>query len=92
MNKLLIKKPLITEKATLLGTFNQYLFLVAKEATKPEVKKAIEGIYKVKVEKVTVINTKSKTRRLGRSVGTKPGYKKMIVSLKEGQKLDILPQ
>lgn len=92
LNKFLVKNPLITEKATRLGALRQYIFLVDKQATSPEVKKIIEKVYKVKIEAMNVINVKPKKRRLGRSVGTKPGYKKMIVTLKEGQKLDILPQ
>lgn len=92
LNKFLVKNPLITEKATRLGAMNQYVFLVATEATSPEIKKIIEAVYKVKVARVQVINVKPKARRLGRTMGQKPGYKKAIVTLKEGQKLDILPQ
>lgn len=90
-NKFLIKRPLITEKGTGLNQLGKYLFLVDKKANKPEVKKVIEEVYKVKVSSVRVINIKPKSRRLGRTVGTVPGYKKAIVTLKPGQKLDILP-
>ena len=90
-NKFLIKRPLITEKGTDLNQLGKYLFLVDKKANKPEVKKVIEEVYKVKVSSVRVINIKPKSRRLGRTVGTVPGYKKAIVTLKPGQKLDILP-
>jgi large subunit ribosomal protein L23 len=89
-DKTLIKKPLITEKASNLGAFNQYVFLVADGATGPEVKKAIEAIYKVKVTTVRTINIPSKKIRLGRTPGIKPGYRKAIVTLKKGEKLDIL--
>lgn len=92
MSKFLIKKPIVTEKSTMLGGIGKYVFLVDKNATGPEVRKAIKKIYNVEAVKTNVINTKSKQRRLGASLGTKPGYKKMIVTLKEGQKLDILPQ
>ncbi|MFH1759370.1 MAG: 50S ribosomal protein L23 [Patescibacteria group bacterium] len=92
MNKFLIKNPLITEKGTDMGVLGKYLFLVRNNATKPEIKKVIEGEYKVKVTDVNIINTKPKARRLGRTKGVKPGYKKAIVTLKAGQKLDILPQ
>jgi len=92
INKFLIKNPLITEKATAESSLGKYTFLVDKKANKPEVKKAVENIYKVKVVDVNVINTKPKTRRLGRATGVKPGYKKAIVTLAAGQKLDILPQ
>lgn len=91
MNKFIIKRPLITEKATQMSNMGKYLFLVEDWATAPEVKKAIKEIYKVEVERVQTINTRPKPRRLGKSVGVKPGYKKAIVTLKAGQKLDILP-
>lgn len=89
MDKALVKNPIITEKATNLSALNQYVFLVAKNATKSEVKKVVEAVYKVKIEKIAVINVKSKVRRLGRSIGTKPGYKKAVVTLKEGSKIDL---
>ena len=92
MDKFLVKKPMITEKATILGAMNKFVFLVADNATSSEVKKIIATEYKVKVDRVQMINVRSKVRRLGRSVGTKPGYKKAIVTLKKGEKLDILPQ
>ncbi|HEY4500138.1 MAG TPA: 50S ribosomal protein L23 [Candidatus Paceibacterota bacterium] len=91
-NKFLIKHPLITEKAVALGQFGKYMFLVRPEATVSEIKKVVEQKYNVKVTKTNVINVKPKQKRLGRSVGTKSGYKKVIVTLKAGQKLDILPQ
>lgn len=90
-NKFLIKNPIISEKATQLSALGKYVFLVNKNATSPEIKKALEEIYKVNVTNVSVVNVKSKQRRLGRSVGTKPGYKKAVVTLKAGQKLDVLP-
>ncbi|PIT93182.1 MAG: 50S ribosomal protein L23 [Candidatus Harrisonbacteria bacterium CG10_big_fil_rev_8_21_14_0_10_38_8] len=89
-SKLLIKNPIITEKATSLTAFNKYAFEVVGTANKSEVKKAIEKAYGVKVIKVHVVNVKSKKRRLGRTVGVKSGYKKAIVTLKEGEKLDIV--
>jgi len=91
MNKFLIKHPLITEKATELSHQGKYIFLVDKKATSPEIKKALEAIYKINVIKIDIINTRPKPRRWGRSVGVKPGYKKAIVTLKKGQTLDILP-
>lgn len=91
-NKFLVKHPLITEKGTDLNQIGKYLFLVEKRANKPEIKKAIEIAYKVKVSNVNIVNTKPKKKRLGRTSGIKPGYKKAIVSLVKGQKLDIMPQ
>lgn len=91
MNKFLVKNPIITEKAHDLSVLGKYVFLVDKRANASEVKKIIEGNYKVHVTKINTLNVKSKKRRLGRSIGIKSGYKKAVVTLKEGQKLDILP-
>ncbi|MDP2629345.1 MAG: 50S ribosomal protein L23 [Candidatus Harrisonbacteria bacterium] len=91
-DKLLLHHPIITEKATTLSSQGQYVFLVEAKATKPEVKKAVTEAYKVKVDTVRIVNVKPKKRRLGRTIGTKPGYKKAIVVLSPGEKLDILPQ
>lgn len=91
-NKFLIKNPIITEKAIRGGELGKYIFLVDKRAVSNEVKKIIETQYNVKIVKTNVINVKSKIKRLGKSIGVKPGYKKIIVTLKKGQKLDILPQ
>jgi len=74
-----------------MSHLGKYVFLVEDGAAKPEIKKAVEGIYKVNVENVHVINTRPKPRRSGRYTGMKPGYRKAIVTLKKGQKLDILP-
>ena len=93
MNKILLKKPIVTEKSTELGNLNKYVFLVDKNTSATEAKKIIENVYQVKVKNTNVINVKSKIRRLGRSVGEKPGYKKIIMTLKDGEKkLDIMPK
>jgi len=92
MNKFLIKNLIVTEKSTDMAKDGKYVFLVDKNATSNEAKKVVEAVYKVKVVKTNSINAKSKTRRLGMSVGTRPGYKKIIMTLQKGQKLDILPQ
>ena len=89
-NKFLIKNPLLTEKATEMTAWNKYSFAVKKEANASEIKKAIKQIYKVDAVKVNIVNVKPKKRRLGRTVGTKPGYKKAIVTVKDGQKIDIV--
>ena len=91
MTKLLIKYPHISERATQAAPRGVYTFVVDKRATKPEIKKALKEAYNVTAVDVRIINVKSKVRRLRRSVGTKPGYKKAIVQLAQGQKLDILP-
>jgi large subunit ribosomal protein L23 len=87
----ILKAPHITEKSTELARKNQYTFLVDKEANKIEIKRAIEEKYNVKVEKVRIIKMPGKRRRVGRTIGWKKGFKKAIVTIKEGQKIDIFP-
>ena len=60
INKFLIKKPIITEKATQMSSLRKYMFLVEKNATSPEIKKAVKEIYKVDTVRVNIINTPSK--------------------------------
>ena len=86
-----LKSPHITEKATALSSQNQYVFKVEKKSNKTEIKKAIEEVYGVGVLNVNIINIPRKKRRLGRIEGFKPGYKKAIVKLKEGEKIEIMP-
>ena len=90
-DKILIS-PQITEKATALVQKNQYVFKVFPKANKTEIKKAIEDLYKVEVSDVKIINVPKKRRRLGRISGWKKGYKKVIVKIKEGQKIEVLPR
>ncbi|HUC02016.1 MAG TPA: 50S ribosomal protein L23 [Candidatus Paceibacterota bacterium] len=89
-DRLLIKKPWITEKATALTASNQYVFLVKSTATKPEVKKAIHALYKVDALAVNILNRGGKTKRSGRGIrGKTEGYRKAIITIKEGQKIDL---
>ena len=82
--------PHMTEKATLLADEkNQYVFKVASDATKLEIKKAVEQLFDVKVNAVSVINTKSKTRRTLPGLGRRNGFRKAMVSLVEGQAIDF---
>ena len=82
--------PHMTEKATLLADEkNQYVFKVASDATKLEIKKAVEQLFDVKVTAVSVINTKSKTRRTLHGLGRRKGFRKAMVSLVEGQAIDF---
>lgn len=89
----IIKRPLITEKTTILGKQRKYLFEVFLDANKKEIKKAIEDLYKTKVEKVNLIKISAKRRRRGRQEGfkrgLKRGFKKAIITLKEGEKIEI---
>ncbi len=87
-----LSRPQITEKATLLQESNQYIFRVFPHSTKPEVKKAVEEVYGVNVEKVRIVNVQRKKKKLGRSLGWKKGYKKAIVSLRKGQAIEIMPR
>jgi large subunit ribosomal protein L23 len=83
--------PLLTEKGTILKEKeNKILFKVAKDANKIEIKRAVEEMFNVKVEKVATINYKGKKKRLGRFEGKRPDWKKAIVTLKEGEKLDFI--
>ena len=88
----ILDRPQITEKATFLMEKNQYIFQVFKDATKPEVEKAVEEVYGVNVEKVRIINVDRKKKRLGRTTGWTKGYKKAIVTLEKGQKIEIIPR
>lgn len=82
--------PHMTEKATLLADeHNQYVFKVASDATKLEIKKAVEQLFDVKVNAVSVINAKSKTRRTLHGLGRRKGFRKAHVSLAEGQAIDF---
>lgn len=85
MNKFdVIIKPLVTEKSMAEMENNKYTFQVAKNATKPEIKSAVEEIFNVKVEKVTTMNVRGKKKRQGANFGFTPSWKKAIVKLKEG--------
>lgn len=85
-----LKSPHITEKATDLTKKNQYVFKVLKGANKTEIKKAIKNLYKVDVQTVRIINIPPHKIRLGRIEGWKKGYKKAIIKIKKGQKIEIL--
>ena len=82
--------PIVSEKATSIGEkHNQVLFKVLRNATKPEIKAAIELMFKVEVDAVRVVNQKGKAKRFGRSVGRRDHIKKAYVSLKAGQELNF---
>ena len=87
----IIKKPLFTEKGSQLKeSENKVLVEVSNDANKLEIKKAIEEIFKVKVEKVSTINRKGKWKRYGKFIGKRPNKKKAIITLKKGEKLDFI--
>lgn len=82
LNRLLIKKPIISEKATDISAVGKYVFLVDSRADKKQIKELIEKIYKVHPVQVNIIKIKSK----GQS------YKKAIVTLKKGEAIDVIPR
>jgi large subunit ribosomal protein L23 len=82
-------KPIVTEKSAYLGSLNQYIFEVSSEANKIMVKKAVENIYGVKPIKVNIINVLGKDVRFGRTRGRTKDRKKAVVTLREGDKLDV---
>ena len=90
MNPLqIIKRPLITEKNTNLMRFNKYSFEVDRNATKPQIKRAIEEIFNVRVTAVHTMNVRGKLRRRGRQYGYTADWKKAIVTLAEGDRIDL---
>ena len=84
-----LRRPLITEKSTELQAQSKYAFEIAGEANKPMVKQAIEKAFKVKVTGVNVITVPGKTRRVGRRQVLTPSWKKAIVTLQAGDKIEF---
>jgi large subunit ribosomal protein L23 len=83
-----LRRPLITEKSTNLKETQRTLgFEVHRDATKPEIKKAVESLFGVKVQEVRVANVHGKVKRQGRYVGRRPDWKKAYVVLKKGEKM-----
>ena len=84
-----LRRPLITEKSTALQAEGKYAFEVAREATKPQIKQAVEKAFKVGVTAVNVVTVPGKTRRLGRRLLPARPWKKAIVTLKPGDKIEF---
>ena len=85
----IIIAPVITEKSASNAENNVYTFKVAKSATKTEIKWAVEKAFNVSVVKVNTLNTKPKDKRVGKYTGKTKTYKKAIVTLKDGENLEI---
>jgi large subunit ribosomal protein L23 len=86
----ILMAPIISEKATSVAEKNnQVLFKVLRDATKPEIKAAVELLFKVEVESVSTVVQKGKVKRFGRSIGRRDHVKKAYVSLKAGQELNF---
>lgn len=84
-----IRKPIITEKATQLASQNKFVFMVADSATKAEIKASLEFLFKVKVQAVNTLRVKGKEKVFKGKVGKRSGMKKAIVTLAEGQVIDM---
>ena len=85
----IILSPVITEKSTYAAEQNKVVFNVASDATKPEIKAAVEALFGVKVKKVNTLVRKGKVKRFRGTVGKQKDVKKAIVTLEEGQTIDI---
>lgn len=84
-----IVSPVITEKATMASEQNQVVFNVARDATKPEIKRAVEGLFGVKVTSVNTVLRKGKMKRFRGHLGRQSDVKKAVVTLAEGQAIDV---
>ncbi len=93
MNRLdaydVIISPTITEKSTMVSEHNQVVFNVRRSATKPEIKAAVEQLFSVKVKAVNTLNRKGKVKRFKGILGKRSDVKKAIVTLEEGQSIDV---
>jgi large subunit ribosomal protein L23 len=86
----IIRRPLVTEKSTRQkDEGHQYVFEVARNANKIEIQSAVELLFKVKVNNVRTLNVLGKMKRLGRKFGKRPDWKKAIVTLREGDRIDF---
>jgi len=84
-----IRRPLVTEKNSLLQEKNKYAFEVKMTATKHQIKEAVEMAFKVKVAEVNVISVPGKARRMGRRMVMSPTWKKAVVTLEPGHKIQV---
>ena len=84
-----ITSPVVTEKSTMVSEFNQVVFNVPGTATKPQIKAAVESLFGVKVTAVNTLNRKGKSRRFKGRLGRQSDQKKAIVTLAEGQSIDV---
>ena len=85
----ILVRPLITERTTQLMAEGKYVFVVAKAANKIEIAKAVAEVFKVKVAKVNTVNVTGKKKRMGRTKGKRPDYKKAIVKLAPGETIEF---
>lgn len=88
----LVRRPIVTEKATRLLEDNKYVFEVVPKATKTEIKAAIEDLFEVTVVQVNTMNPPRKQRRMGRFAGHRPQYKRAVVTLAPGDSITLFPE
>lgn len=88
----LIRRPIVTEKGTRLLEDNKYVFEVLPQATKPQIKAAIESLFEVKVTKINTYRSPRKKRRVGRFSGYKAQYKRAIVTLSPDDQITLFPE
>lgn len=86
-----ITRPIVTEKSTALSELGKYVFQVRSGASKHAVRRAVEAMFHVEVLSVNVMNVRGKPRRLGRSQGYRPNWRKAIVTLREGHSIEVVP-
>ncbi len=87
-----LEQPYVSEKATELVKDNRYIFRIASDSNKILVKQAVEELYGVNIVSVNIINVPRKKKRLGKYKGWRKGFKKAIVEVKEGQRIDSVPK
>ena len=85
----IVRTPVVTEKSTMASQHNQVVFRVPLEASKPEIKAAVEGIFNVKVLAVNTIRAKGKVKRFRGAIGQRSDTKKAMITLAEGQSIDV---
>ncbi len=85
----IVLSPVITEKSTLMSDQNKVMFNVAKNATKPQIKEAVEALFGVKVKAVNTLVRKGKVKRFRNTIGRQSDVKKAVVTLEEGQTIDV---
>ncbi len=86
-----ITRPIVTEKSTALSEFGKYVFQVRSGASKHAVRRAVEAMFHVEVLSVNVMNVRGKPRRMGRSQGHRPSWRKAVVTLREGHSIEVVP-
>jgi large subunit ribosomal protein L23 len=84
-----IVAPVITEKATMASEHNKVVFKVARDATKPQIKEAVEKLFDVKVKSVNTLNRRGKLKAYRNSIGRQQDFKRAVVTLEEGHRIDV---